>query len=88
MSDKDRIANLISDIWYQHSFWPATYGKCRNHRCDGSARGCRECKDCLKKQLSALTSEESATKFYQLLANVRECEHELVYGEHKNKPKQ
>ena len=88
MTTQDKIANIMSDIWYQHPFWPSTFSECANNGCQESARGGRECKECLKKQLSALTSEESATKFYQLLANVRECEHELVYGEHKNKPKQ
>ena len=83
MSEKDQIANLVSDIWYQHPFWPTTFGPCANDGCQGRARGCRECKECLKKQLSALTSEEFATDFYQALANVREREHKLVYGEHK-----
>ena len=88
MTIQDRIANLVSKIWYQHPFWPSTFGPCANDGCSGSARGCRECKDCLKKQLSALTSEEFATDFYQALADVRKCEHRLVYGETTNNEKQ
>ena len=81
MTTKDGIANLISAIWYQHPFWPSTFGPCANDGCSESARGSRECKKCLGKQLSALTNEEFATDFLQLLANVRTCEHKLVYGE-------
>ena len=83
MTDQDKIANLVSDIWYQHPFWPSTFGPCANDGYNESARGGRECKKCLKKQLSALTSEEFATDFYQALADVRRCEHKLVYGEHQ-----
>jgi len=88
MNTQDRIANLISDIWYQHPFWPSTFSRCANGVCQESARGGRECKKCLKKQLSALTSEEFATEFFQLLADVRGCEHKLVYGETTNNEKQ
>ena len=88
MTTQDRIANLISAIWYQHPFWPSTFSECANDGCRESARGGRECKECLKKQLSALTSEEFATEFFQLLGDVRKCEHKLVYGEtKKQKPK-
>jgi len=80
---EDQIANLVSDIWHQHPFWPTTFSECANDGCKESARGGRECKKCLQKQLSALTSEESATEFYQILADVRKCEHKLVYGETK-----
>ena len=88
MTTEDRVANLVSKIWAQHPFWPSTFSECANDGCRESARGGRECKECLKKQLSALTSEEFATEFYQALADVRKCEHKLVYGEtKKQKPK-
>ena len=87
MTTQDRISNLVSDIWYQHPFWPSTFSECANDGCQESARGGRECKECLKKQLSALTSEEFATDFYQALAEVRKCEHKLVYGETTNNEK-
>ena len=83
MTTQDRIANLVSKIWAQHPFWPSTFSECANDGCQESARGGRECKECLKKQLSALNSEEFATDFYQALADVRKCEHRLVYGEHE-----
>lgn len=83
MTTNDKIANLVSDIWYQHPFWPTTFSGCFNEGCPEVARGGRECKKCLKKQLSALTSEEFATEFFQLLGDVRRCEHKLVYGETK-----
>ena len=83
MSEEDRIANLVSDIWYQHPFWPTTFSGCFNEGCPEVARGGRECKKCLKKQLSALTSEEFATEFFQLLGDVRKCERKLVYGKHQ-----
>jgi hypothetical protein len=83
MTTNDQIANLISDIWYQHPFWPSTFSECINDGCSDYARGGRDCKECLKKQLSALTSEEFATEFFQLLGDVRRCEHKLVYGETK-----
>lgn len=83
----DQIANLVSDIWYQHPFWPTTFSPCINKDCNELARGGCECKKCLKKKLSALTSEEFATEFFQLLADTRKYEHEIVYEEHKNKPK-
>ena len=80
---ENKIANLVSDIWYQHPFWPSTFSECANDGCQESARGGRKCKKCLQKQLSALTSEEFATEFFQLLGDVRRCEHKLVYGETK-----
>lgn len=80
---EDKIANLISEIWYQHPFWPTTFGPCSNEGCPETARGGRKCKKCLQKQLSALTSEEFATEFFQLLGDVRKYEHKLVYGETK-----
>ena len=83
MSEEDRIANLVSAIWAQHPFWPSTFGPCANDGCQEYSRGGRECKGCLKKQLSALTSEEFATEFFQVLADVRECERKLVYGKHQ-----
>lgn len=78
MTDQDRIANLISAIWYQHPFWPSTFGPCANDGCSGSARGSRECKQCLKKQLADLTCKELADEFFHVLAMCRNLEHELV----------
>lgn len=70
------IEEMLSDLWYQHPQWPSTYSACQN-KCGKSARGGRECVECIKKKLYPIIGKELTDRYDDLIVQLRNAKAEI-----------
>lgn len=68
MNTIDRADRLFDDLRYQHPRWPSTFSPCACGRL--MSRGNGRCVQCIKEELSGLTTPELAEKAIESFASV------------------